>query len=174
MGKSSYPSLNSHEITTLTQKYRKKIFESYLENHTPGAARMFWVYGPKRGEITILALEPHPEIGAYGRIKLDSEPILEPEKTITLKLHLFIDNNSKFVRGQSRAIDDIESYILSAYDAKKRSEDRCEYEFSLSYKDDQDLEKKVYDLMGMIHSEADIRNCYVESSISTLDGEKSW
>jgi hypothetical protein len=69
-----YPGLNSHEINSLTQKYGKKIFESYLENRTPGAARMFWAYGPGRAEITILALEPHPEADAYGRVKLDSEP----------------------------------------------------------------------------------------------------
>lgn len=69
-----YPGLKSHEIGSLTQKYGKKIFESYLENQTPGAARIFWAYGPGRGEITILALEPHPEPGAYGRVKLDQEP----------------------------------------------------------------------------------------------------
>lgn len=68
-----HPSLHSHEITTLSKKYRKKVFESYLENHTPSAARMFWVYGPNKAEITILALEPHPNPGAYTRIKLDSE-----------------------------------------------------------------------------------------------------
>lgn len=69
-----YPSLNSHEINSLTQKYGRKIFESYLENKTPCAARMFWAYGPGRAEITILALELHPESGAYGRLRLDSEP----------------------------------------------------------------------------------------------------
>ena len=69
-----YRSLNSHEISILTQKYGRKVFESYLENRTPGAARMFWAYGPGRAEITILALEPHPESGAYGRVKLDTAP----------------------------------------------------------------------------------------------------
>ncbi|MGK5084407.1 hypothetical protein WDW37_14025 [Bdellovibrionota bacterium FG-1] len=70
----SYPGLNSHEIGSLTQKYGKKVFESYLENRTPGAARMFWTYGPGRAEITILALDPHPESASYGRVKLDVEP----------------------------------------------------------------------------------------------------
>ncbi len=68
-----YPGLHSHEIDSLTKKYGKKVFESYLENKTPGASRMFWVYGPRRGEITILALEPHPEPGQYAKLKLDSE-----------------------------------------------------------------------------------------------------
>jgi hypothetical protein len=69
-----YPSLQSHEISSLTKKYGKKVFESYLENQTPGVARMFWSYGPDRADITILALEPHPEPGEYGRVQLASEP----------------------------------------------------------------------------------------------------
>ena len=69
-----YPSLKSHEITSLSVKFGRKVFESYLENSTPSAARMFWIYGNNRGEIVVLALEPHPEPGEYGRIKLADEP----------------------------------------------------------------------------------------------------
>lgn len=70
-------SLASHEIEDLTRKYWIKIFQSYLENKTPSAGRMFWAYGPDKGDITILAVEPHPEDekrGAYERIKLASLP----------------------------------------------------------------------------------------------------
>jgi hypothetical protein len=38
---------------------------------------MFWAYGPDKGDITILAVESHPEDrkrGAYQRIKLASMP----------------------------------------------------------------------------------------------------
>ena len=74
-------SLASHEIDELTRKYGFKIFQSYLGNKTPGAGRMFWAYGPDKGDITILAVEPHPEDekrGAYGRLKL----AVMPAKTI--------------------------------------------------------------------------------------------
>ncbi len=70
-------SLNSHEIDSLSQKYGLKIWQSYLENNVPAAGRIFWAYGPSKGEITILGVEPHPEDskrGAYGRIKLSSFP----------------------------------------------------------------------------------------------------
>lgn len=70
-------SLSSHEITDLSRKYGIKIFQSYLENNTPGAGRIFWAYGPEQGDITVLAIEPHPEDkkrGAYERIKLSSLP----------------------------------------------------------------------------------------------------
>ena len=78
-------SLASHEINDLTRKYGFKIFQSYLENKTPAAGRMFWAYGPEKGDITVLAVEPHPEDekrGAYGRLKLAVMPTtaIEPEQ----------------------------------------------------------------------------------------------
>jgi hypothetical protein len=68
-------SLASHEISELSRRHGLKIFQSYLENKTPAAGRMFWAYGPDKGDITILAIEPHPEDekrGAYERVKLAS------------------------------------------------------------------------------------------------------
>ncbi len=38
----------------------KKIFEAYAQNKTPGAYRVFWCYGPKQQELTIIAITPHP------------------------------------------------------------------------------------------------------------------
>lgn len=79
-------SLASHEIDDLTQKYGFKIFQSYLENATPAAGRLFWAYGPDKGDITVLAVEPHPEDqkrGAYQRIKLST---LHPAKLKTGKI----------------------------------------------------------------------------------------
>jgi hypothetical protein len=36
------------------------VFESYVQNRTPGAYRVFWCYGPEQGQITIVAITPHP------------------------------------------------------------------------------------------------------------------
>jgi hypothetical protein len=72
-----HPGLQSHEIDKLTERYGQKVFQSYLENHTPSAGRLFWVYGPNRREITLVAVEPHPEDskrGAYDRIPLSDLP----------------------------------------------------------------------------------------------------
>ena len=72
-----HPSLASHETDDLTRKYGVKIFQSYLENNTPAAGRLFWAYGPDKSDITVLAIEPHPEDqkrGAYLRIKLSDLP----------------------------------------------------------------------------------------------------
>lgn len=68
-----YPGLQTHEIPDLTRRYGMKVWQSYLENKTSGAMRMYWVYGPNQQDITIIGLEPHPEDkknGSYDRIKL--------------------------------------------------------------------------------------------------------
>ncbi len=72
-----HPGLRSHEIDGLTRRYGQKVFQSYLENNTPAAGRIFWVYGPDRQQITVIGLEPHPEDAknsAYRRVKLSALP----------------------------------------------------------------------------------------------------
>lgn len=73
-----HPGLQSHELDDLTKRYGRKVFESYLENNTPAAGRLFWVYGPERMQITVIGLEPHPDAkrGAYERVKLSALPPL--------------------------------------------------------------------------------------------------
>ena len=75
-------SLSTHEITVLTNKYGFKIFQSYLENKVPAAGRIFWTYGPGKGQITILAIEPHPDkkSKSYSRIKLSNYPSTKKKK----------------------------------------------------------------------------------------------
>ena len=75
-----YPGLQSHEITTLSLRYGQRVFESYLENNTPAAGRIFWVYGPRRHYITLIGLEPHPKDlkRGHARVLLSSLPPLEP------------------------------------------------------------------------------------------------
>ena len=52
-------------------------WQSYLENNTPAASRLFWVYGPDQQEITIIGLEPHPEDrkkAGYTKVSLSDLP----------------------------------------------------------------------------------------------------
>lgn len=55
-----HPALNTHEYSKLSKTMGYKVFESYAQNHAPGAYRIFWRYGPDKNEITILAITPHP------------------------------------------------------------------------------------------------------------------
>ena len=54
-----HPSLNTHKFDEIECSLGE-VFESYAQNKTPGAYRIFWVYGPKKGEIYIVAITPHP------------------------------------------------------------------------------------------------------------------
>jgi len=70
-------SLQSHEIKPLSKRYGIRVWESYLENNTPSAGRIFWVYGPDKNQITVIGIEPHPEDkknGGYDKVNLSDLP----------------------------------------------------------------------------------------------------
>lgn len=55
-----HPGLNSHKYSALHGPGGEEVFEVYAQNKTPGAYRVFWCYGPGRGQLTIVAITPHP------------------------------------------------------------------------------------------------------------------
>ena len=68
-----HPGLASHEIAALSASCGQKVWQSYLENRKPAAGRLFWIYGPEKGVITVVGLEPHPDSGksaAYAKVRL--------------------------------------------------------------------------------------------------------
>jgi DNA invertase Pin-like site-specific DNA recombinase len=94
------------------------------------------------------------------------------EKTITLQLHLRIHNNSKFVRGKKRSIENIEFFVLEAYDYKKIEDE--EYELQVTYEDESELDEIVYDILSDIQSTADLRHCFSESEIEDKKAQRIW
>lgn len=55
-----HPGLNSHKYSSLSGPNGEEVWDSYVENRTSGAWRIFWHYGPDQGVITILTIGPHP------------------------------------------------------------------------------------------------------------------
>ena len=55
-----HPGLQTHKYHSLEGPDKEEIFEAYAEQDTPSAYRVFFFYGPQRGEITIFAITPHP------------------------------------------------------------------------------------------------------------------
>lgn len=55
-----HPSLHTHKYDAYIGPDGEEVFESYAQNKTPGAYRVFWFYGTKKGQITILEIGPHP------------------------------------------------------------------------------------------------------------------
>jgi hypothetical protein len=55
-----HPGLQTHAFTSLNGPQGEKLFEAYAEQATPAAYRIFWYYGPKERQITIISITPHP------------------------------------------------------------------------------------------------------------------
>ncbi len=63
-----HPSLETHEYDSIPNPIdpSQKVFEAYVQNNTPGAYRIFWIYGSvkkppiKERVITVVAITPHP------------------------------------------------------------------------------------------------------------------
>lgn len=55
-----HPGLHTHKNSCFKDKIDTEVFQSYVENNTPGAYRIFWHYGFQEGCITILEITPHP------------------------------------------------------------------------------------------------------------------
>ena len=61
-------SLQTHKHEALSLRYKREIFEAYVQQDTPAAWRVFWRYGEdekdSRGKriavITVIAIVPHP------------------------------------------------------------------------------------------------------------------
>lgn len=55
-----HPSLRTHKYDAILSPFGGEVFESYAQNKTPGAYRVFWCYGPEKGWIYIITITPHP------------------------------------------------------------------------------------------------------------------
>jgi hypothetical protein len=62
----AYPGLHSHLYQHFPGLEKGKVWDSYVENRTPGAWRIYWMYGPNETRdgkeiaiITVLAIGPH-------------------------------------------------------------------------------------------------------------------
>lgn len=100
------------------------------------------------------------------------QPEAAKRKTTTVTLWLRVENNSKFVRGKSRAREDIENYVLRHYQMKKLK--HCDYELTFDYEDDKDLDKQIHDMLIECESQADLRNCFTESDVRENGTDRYW
>jgi hypothetical protein len=55
-----HPGLGSHAYQSVPGPSGGTLWESYVENRVPSAWRVWWVYGPEDGQLTVVAIGPHP------------------------------------------------------------------------------------------------------------------
>jgi hypothetical protein len=59
-GDPRHPGLQSHKYSSVKGQNGEEVWDSYVENRTPSAWRIFWHYGPDPSVITVLLITPHP------------------------------------------------------------------------------------------------------------------
>ena len=89
---------------------------------------------------------------------------------------LRVENNSKFVRGKTKAREEIERYVLSHYHLEKPQKDGWEYVLAIPYQTDEELETIIYrDILQEAAFHADIRHCFIEADVVSLnDPDRFW
>jgi hypothetical protein len=55
-----HPGLHSQRYEAFDSVFGESVWESYVENRNPSARRVWWAYGPARGQITVLMVGPDP------------------------------------------------------------------------------------------------------------------
>ena len=98
----------------------------------------------------------------------------DTEKTITLKMHFFVENNSEFVRGKGKSLKEIDRYVFSEYDIKIIDLDCADYEITLPYTTYKSLDDTIEEIQDEACQIADSRNCWIEFDVYTFDGDKSF
>lgn len=73
---------------------------------------------------------------------------------------------------KKRAREDIEHYCLAEYDGQRLPSG--EYELKVPYSSDDDLDKRMHELLGEISSEADDRSCFSESDARMEGTDRYW
>jgi len=87
-----------------------------------------------------------------------------------------VENNSKFVRGKSKARDEIEQYVLSRFAMEKPDKKGWEYVLSIPYTTDEELDRIIYEeIFAEAKCTADLRHCFTEEDmVSVDDPERNW
>ncbi|GCB06637.1 site-specific integrase [Ralstonia sp. SET104] len=89
----------------------------------------------------------------------------KPVHETRLRVDLYIERNSKFVRGMSKACRWIEQFCLSQYQMRVSEKRRPRYEIVMPFAAGPELERAIEELLADMHDQADLCNCFVEVTL---------
>jgi len=95
-------------------------------------------------------------------------------KIAKLEASLMVENNSKFVRGKTKAREYIEENWTAHYDMTKPEKNGWDYILKVPYTSMEELEDTVYEIMSEAQSTADVNNCFVEISVVHKESGQYW
>jgi len=123
----------------------------------------------------------HPNGDAVPRgapaatIDRGAEPEPNGRRCIDVELWLRVENNSKFVRGKTKARAWIEDTVLRRYDMRKPHANRSDYILTISYDTDDELDVTIDDILREAGQIADLHYCFTEADVRALDGsDRVW
>jgi hypothetical protein len=93
-----------------------------------------------------------------------------------VNLWLRVENNNKHIRGKKKVREEIENQVLSRYQMTKDRPDGCDYQLSIPYETDKELDEAIYDdILSMAHWIAEDRYCFIEADVVAVDDpDRSW
>jgi len=116
----------------------------------------------------------HSETASWDMGKKRPEPTAT--KVMKVNLWLRVENNNKYIRRKKKVRQEIEDRVLCRYQMKKDRPDGWEYELSIPYETDEDLDAAIYD--DILHEAtwiAEVRCCFIEADFTAADDpDRSW
>lgn len=114
--------------------------------------------------------EPTPD-EELSSIIVENPPLLLEAK---IRLWLRVENNNKYIRRKGKVRKAIERYCLSRYRMEKLQPDGCEYWLTISYEDEQNLERQIGWLRQEIFQVADSEYCFIEADFTEEGSDRAW
>jgi DNA invertase Pin-like site-specific DNA recombinase len=99
-----------------------------------------------------------------------------PSKMMRVKLVLGVEGNNKYIRGKSKAREEIERWVLGLYNMEKLDERGRDYRLTIPYETDEELDTIIYqEILAEADRIAGDRNCSIDTSVIALDElDRSW
>jgi len=172
------------EVVTLalTPADRRRLV-GWLDDLPPPEGRLATVLGSLAAQLRPTlpkTAAPRASVAAPSQVDMpsgDVRPGAEPKilRRIDVELWLRVENNSKFVRGKTKARAWIEESVLRRYDMRKPNANRSDYALTISYDTDDELDATIDDILREAAQIADLHDCFTEADVRALDGsDRSW
>ncbi len=156
---------------------------AWLDETPPPEGRLATVLGSLAAQLRPTlpkTAAPRASVAAPSQVDMpsgDVRPGAEPKilRRIDVELWLRVENNSKFVRGKTKARAWIEDSVLRRYAMRKPDANRSDYILTLTYDTDEDLDATIYNILREADGIADLHHCFTEADVRALDGsDRSW
>ncbi len=172
------------EVVTLalTPDDRRRLV-GWLDDLPPPEGRLATVLGSLAAQLRPTlpkTAAPRASVAAPSQVDRpsgDVRPGAEPKilRRIDVELWLRVENNSKFVRGKTKARAWIEESVLRRYDMRKPNANRSDYALTISYDTDDEIDATIDDILREAGQIADLHGCFTEADVRALDGsDRSW